>query len=597
MAFPQQFLDELVARNDIVDVVSSYVALQRKGSNYFGLCPFHNEKTGSFSVSPDKQIYHCFGCKHGGGVISFIMEIENLSFPDAVRFLAKRVNMEVPEDDTDREAARRRQRILALNKDAARWFYQNLSRPEGAAVAAYLEKRKISRKTAMNFGLGASLDSWDSLLTAMLSRGYSKKELLDAGLVIQNQKGRLYDKFRSRLMFPVIDVRGDVVAFGGRVLDKSDPKYVNTQETSVYSKRRNLYGINLAKKTKRPNFILCEGNIDVITLHQAGFDNAVASMGTALTTEQVRLLSRYTKELVLCYDNDTAGQLATDKAIKLLENSEFSVRVLRLPRRLQDGEYVKQDVDDFIKLQGAPAFQAILDGSEDQMDFRMDAAAAKYDLSDGRQKIAYAAEISALIASVPNAVEREVYAGRAAERAGISREAMLLEVKRSYGKRRGQEKRELKKEALNITALHQPHERSIRYSDPRSALAEEGVVRLLFLDSSLAGQCLPLSPEDFSSPLLEKVYRRQLDAAAEGRRLGLSLLAEELSPEEMGHITSLMQKPEAPARAEQSLKDYIAVIQESAAKRRGGPETADPLLAAMSKRSKDKKGYGGKHHG
>ena len=376
MAFPQQFLDELVSRNDIVDVVSSYVTLTRKGGNYFGLCPFHNEKTPSFSVSPDKQIYHCFGCKHGGGVISFIMEIENLSFPDAVRFLAKRANMEVPDDGADREASRRRQRILELNREAARWFYQTLSTPAGAAVAAYLDKRQITRKTAVSFGLGAAPDSWDSLLTAMIRKGYSKEELLAAGLVVQNKQGRLYDKFRNRLMFPVIDVRGDVVAFGGRVLDKSEPKYMNTQETIVYSKRRNLYGINLAKKTKRPNIILCEGNIDVITLHQAGFDNAVASMGTALTTEQTRILSRYTKELVLCYDNDGAGKAATEKAIALLENSEFAVRVLQLPRRLQDGEYVKQDVDDFIKFHGGAAFEAILNGSENQMDFRMDAAAA-----------------------------------------------------------------------------------------------------------------------------------------------------------------------------------------------------------------------------
>jgi len=594
MAFPQQFLDELVSRSDIVDVVSSYVALQRKGSNYFGLCPFHNEKTGSFSVSPDKQIYHCFGCKHGGGVISFIMEIENLSFPDAVRFLAKRAGMEVPEDDTDRDASRRRQRILALNKDAARWFYQNLSKPEGAAVAAYLEKRKITRKTAMNFGLGASLDSWDSLLSAMLAKGYSKKELLDAGLVIQNQKGRLYDKFRNRLMFPVIDVRGDVVAFGGRVLDKSNPKYVNTQETSVYSKRRNLYGINLAKKTKRPNFILCEGNIDVITLHQAGFDNAVASMGTALTTEQTRLLSRYTKELVLCYDNDTAGQLATQKAIALLENSEFTVRVLQLPRRLVDGEYIKQDVDDFIKFQGPAAFENILSGSENQVDFRMDAIAAKYDLNDGEQKIAYAGEASALIASLPNAVEREVYAGRAAERAGISREAMLLEVKRAYGKKRGRERREIQKENLNVVALRQPKDRSIRYDDPRSAMAEEGVVRLLFLDGTLARRCAALSPEDFSSPLLAAVYRAQLEAEAEGRPLSIPSLEEHLAPEEMGHLTSLLQKPESLAGADRSLPDYIHIIQESAVKRRGGGE-ADPLLAAMHK-NKEKKGYGGKQH-
>ncbi len=351
MAFPQRFLDELVDRSDIVDVVSSYVSLSKKGGNYFGLCPFHNEKTGSFSVAPDKQIYYCFGCHHGGGVIQFVMEIENLDFPNAVRFLAKRANMEVPEDNTGLEESRRRQRVLAVNRDAARWFYSNLSRPEGAAVAAYLERRKISRKTAMNFGLGASLDQWDALLNAMLEKGYTKADLLAAGLVVSNQKGRIYDKFRNRLMFPVIDVKGDVVAFGGRVLDKSEPKYMNTTETIVYSKRRNLYGINLAKKTKRPNFILCEGNIDVITLHQAGFDNAVASMGTALTTEQTKILSRYTKELVLCFDNDNAGQLATQKNIELLKDSEFNVRILQLPRRLADGEYVKQDVDDFIKFQ------------------------------------------------------------------------------------------------------------------------------------------------------------------------------------------------------------------------------------------------------
>ena len=588
MAFPQQFLDELVSRNDIVDIVSSYVSLTRKGSNYFGLCPFHNEKTGSFSVSPDKQMYHCFGCKHGGGVVNFIMEIENLSFPDAVRFLAKRANMDVPEDHSGQEDSRRRQRVLALNKDAARWFYQNLSRPEGRAAAAYLEKRRISRKTAMDFGLGASLDGWDCLMNAMLDKGYTKTELLAAGLAVRNQKGRLYDKFRNRLMFPVIDVRGDVVAFGGRVLDKGEPKYMNTTETIAYSKRRNLYGINLAKKTKRSNFILCEGNIDVITLHQAGFNNAVASMGTALTVEQTRLLSRYTKELVLCYDNDTAGQLATQKNLELLKNSEFSVRVLQLPRRLADGEYIKQDVDDFIKFQGAAAFEALLNGSENQMDYRMETVAAKYDLTNPEQKVAYAAEISQLLSTVASPVEREVYAGRAAEQAGISREAMLLEVKRAHGKRRGQERRALQREALNVGGLRQPKERTIRYADMRSAMAEEGVVRLLFLDGSLARRCESLSSEDFSSPLLGKVYQAQLEAYAQNRSLHLAALAESCTPEEMSHLTTVLHKPEALANADRSLSDYIRVIQEAADKRRGVPD-ADPLLAAMDK-FKEKKG-------
>ena len=596
MAFPQRFLDELIDRSDIVDVVSSYVALSRKGGNYFGLCPFHNEKTGSFSVAPDKQIYYCFGCHHGGGVIHFIMEIENLDFPDAVRFLAKRANMDVPEDNTGLEESRRRQRVLAVNRDAARWFYSNLSRPEGAAVAAYLEKRKISRKTAMDFGLGASPDSWDALLTAMGEKGYTKADLLAAGLAVSNQKGRIYDKFRNRLMFPVIDVKGDVVAFGGRVLDKSEPKYMNTTETMVYSKRRNLYGINLAKKTKRPNFILCEGNIDVITLHQAGFDNAVASMGTALTTEQTKILSRYTKELVLCFDNDTAGQLATQKNIELLKDSEFTVRVLQLPRRLVDGEYVKQDVDDFIKFQGAAAFEAILSGSAKQLDYRMEAVAAKYDLSDPDQKIAYGSEVSALIASLSNAVEREVYAGRAAETAGISRTAMLTEVERARRKKQGQERRTLQRENLNTAALRQPRDRTIRYTDLRSAMAEEGVIRLLLLDGTLADKCRELSQEAFSSPFLGRIYRTLTEAWDEGQALTAASLAAHCTPEEMSHLSGVLQKPESIANADRALEDYIQVIRRSAEKRQG-EEPDDPLRAAVEKNKADKKkkGNGGKH--
>ncbi len=592
MAFPQHFLDELSSRSDILDVVSSYVALTKKGSNYFGLCPFHNEKTGSFSVAPDKQMYHCFGCGNGGGVFKFIMEIENLSFPDAVRFLAKRANMDVPEDNAGQEEGRRRQRVLALNKDAARWYYQNLSRPEGAAVAAYLNRRRIRRKTAMDFGLGAALDSWDGLLSAMLDKGYTKAELLAAGLVVQNQKGRLYDKFRNRLMFPVVDVRGEIVAFGGRVLDKSEPKYMNTTETIVYSKRRNLYGINLAKKTKRPNFILCEGNIDVITLHQAGFDNAVASMGTALTVEQTRLLSRYTKELVLCYDNDSAGQAATQKNIDLLKNSEFTVRVLQLPRRLADGAYVKQDVDDFIKFQGPAAFESLLSGSEKQLDYRMEAIASKYDLTDQDGRLAYSGEVCQLIASLPNAVEREVYAGRAAEKAGISREAMLLEVKRLRGRKRGQEKRELQKEALNIPALRQPKDRALRYTDIPSAAAEEGVVQLLLTDPALAGQCGPLEEEDFSSPWLGKVYRLLREAYGAGRTVSLDSLSGSCEPGEIGRLAEILQRPASMSQAGRAMGDYIRAIERAAEKRR---QSADPLRAAVE-RSKEKKGYGGKRN-
>lgn len=594
MPFPQSFLDELIARSDIVDVVGSYVQLSRKGANLFGLCPFHSEKTGSFSVSPDKQIYYCFGCKRGGGVINFIMEEENLTFPDAVRFLAKRAGLEVPEEDGDRDAARRRGRLLELNRDAARFYYQALQQPEGAAVQAYLDRRKVTRATAVNFGLGASLDSWDALMTAMTAKGYAKSELLAAGLVVQGKNGRIYDKFRNRLMFPVIDERGDVVAFGGRVLDHSEPKYMNTQETAVYSKRRVLFALNLAKKSKRQGIILCEGNLDVVTLHQAGFDNAVASMGTALTTEQMRLLSRYTKELILCYDNDNAGKIATERALGLLNNSEFTVRVLQLPRRLENGEYVKQDADDFIKFQGAPAFERLLSGSENGIEFRMGQVADRYDLADDQARIAYCGEIADLLAGLSNPVEREIYAVRAAEAARVTPEAMGLEVQKAFKRRLAKEKKAQLRRDLNPAAELQPKERELHYENVRSARAEEGVVRLLVLDESLFPGDPPLSEEQFSSPALGRAFSLLWGNRSEGRPVTLAALAGELTAEEMNLLTGVCQQPEAPAgRRESALADYIRIIREESNKKAGGGE--DPLLAATEKYRK--LGSGGKQHG
>ena len=587
--FSQTFLDELIARNDIVDVVGSYVALTPKGGSYWGCCPFHNEKTPSFHVLQDKQFYHCFGCKKGGGVINFIMEIENLSYSDAVRFLAKRVNMEVPEDRASADANRLRKRLLALNRDAARWYYDVLQSSDGAAVRAYLDKRAIQRKIAVRFGMGASPDSWDALLRAMTAKGYTKQELLTAGLIVANKTGGFYDKFRNRLMLPVIDVRGDVVGFGSRVIDKSEPKYMNSTETPVYSKRRVLYGLNLAKKTKRPNMILCEGNLDVVTLHQAGFDNAVASMGTALTTEQIRLLGRYTKELVLCYDNDNAGQLATERALEMLNNTEFTVRVLKLPRRLADGEYVKQDADDFIKFQGAPAFERLLSGSENGVEFRMAQVAAKHDLRSDQGRIDYTAEISQVLSELDNAVEREVYANRAAEAADLSPDAMRQEVERAVRRRRYNARKKQERQELSPALTVQPVQRGSRYTNLRSAMAEEGVIRLLHLDPTLFGDTPPLQPEEFSSPLLGKIYGTMW--RQRHNRSGLSALTAELTGEEMSHLTTLLQKPESTANASQALADYIRVIREEQAKRDGSG--VDPLLLAKET-FKDKKRYGGK---
>ena len=582
---PQSFLDDLIARNDIVDVVGSYVALQQKGGSYWGCCPFHNEKTPSFHVMPDKQFYHCFGCKKGGDVISFVRDIENLSYMDAVRFLAKRVNLEVPDDRQDDDTARRRQRILALNRDAARWYYDVLQSLEGAAVQAYLDKRQIRKAIAVRFGMGASTANWDDLTRAMTARGYTKTELITAGLAVAGKKGGVYDKFRNRLMLPVIDQRGDVVGFGSRVIDNSEPKYMNTTDTPVYSKRHVLYGLNLAKKTKRPEIILCEGNLDVVTLHQAGFDNAVASMGTALTQEQIRLLSRYTKNLVLCYDNDNAGQMATQRALEMLSNTEFTVRVLRLPNKMVDGQPKKQDADDFIKAYGPDAFAQLLSGSAGGMEFRMAQVAGKYDLKDDRQRVAYAQEISQVLCQLENAVEREVYTNRAAEVSGFSKEAMRTEVERAARQRSSRDRKQRERRELNPAVSLQPTERSIRYTNLRSAMAEEGVIRLLLHDDTIFPQDAPLQEDDFSSPLLGKIFGLLWQHRSSA--YPMAALSASLSGEEMSHLTALIQKPESTANAEKSLQDYLRIIREEKMKR--ADSGADPLVLALEKKRNSQK--------
>ena len=584
MAIPDAFLDELVERSDIVDVVSQYVQLTKKGGNLFGLCPFHNEKTPSFSVSPDKQIYHCFGCGKGGGVVSFIMAIENLSFPDAVRFLAEKNGMTVPEESGDQEIPRQRKRMLELNREAARWFYACLNGPEGAKAAAYLEKRGISRKTANRFGLGAAPEGWDKLLTAMRAKGYTQEELLGAGLVTSGQRRRengtrsVYDKFRDRLIFPVIDIRGEVVGFSGRALnDDQDPKYLNSPETLVFSKRRTLFGMNLAKNSKRGSILLVEGNVDVVTLHQAGFDNAVATMGTSLTTEQTRLISRYAKEIIICYDNDPPGKKATERALDLLKNSEFSVRVLKLPDRIVDGIAVKIDADDFIRLRGAEAFEQLLSGSGGGMEFRLSELREKYDLSDDMQRLEYLRAVCAMLAEIASPVEREVWCTRAAAGAGVTAGALQQEVERQRSRNlksgRKQYERTLTRPARNA----QPQEKKLRYDDIRSAVAEEGVIRLLLLDPGMIRECA-LEAEEFTSPFLRRLYDELKERQREGRSLTPSALAAGMEEGEAALLTELLNKPEAGGQAKTTLQNYIDVIRQEKIMKSGNLEEISKLM-------------------
>ena len=586
MAIPRTFIDELTRRADIVDIVNGYVPLTKKGGNHWGLCPFHSEKTASFSVSQDKQIYHCFGCGKGGGVLSFLMEIENLTYPEAIRLLADKMGMEVPEEDAaDRDWRRRRDRILELNKLAAQFYYGQLSTSQGAAVAEYIGKRRISKKFANRFGLGAAPDAWDSLIRAMGEKGFDKRELMDAGLAVAGKNGGVYDKFRNRLMLPVIDLRGDVIGFTSRVMDGSAPKYLNTPETAIFKKRSILYGINYAKNTKRENMILVEGNIDVITLHQAGFDNVVATMGTALTEEHARLLSRYTKELVLCYDNDEAGKDATQRAIGILKNADFSVKVLQLPRRrTEDGELVKQDADDFIKYQGATAFEKLLNGSSNQVEYRLEVIQNKYDLIADDQRAAFLKEAAAMIATLSSPVEREIYGNRAAQAAGVSGETMAAEVEKAMKSRNYKAKKQEEQQAMTPANNFQPKERELRYANVRSARAEEGVLRLLLLDPSLYPKAQRLGEEKFSSPFLGKVYRLLTERWQAGEIPRIPTLTGDLSREEMNRLVMAVNQTEGGQNTEKALNDYIEIIEAEWAKRQAGG--VDALLAVREQKRK-----------
>jgi DNA primase len=593
MAIPDSFLDELNSRLDIVEVVSAYVPLTKRGGNHWGLCPFHHEKTPSFSVNEARQSFHCFGCGKGGGPIRFVMEMESLSFPDAVRKLAAQAGLEPPEERPgDSQWRERRRRILELNKEAARFYRSMLTDPRGAAVAAYIrDKRRISPKFSARFGLGAAPDAWDSLIIAMRELGYEKADLIEAGLAVAGKNGGVYDKYRNRLMLPVIDVRGDVIGFTSRVMDDSTPKYLNTPETALFKKRSILYGLNYAKSTKRPNFILVEGNIDVITLHQAGFDNTVAAMGTALTEEHVKLLSRYTKELVLCYDNDAAGMDATQRAIALLRGSDIGVKVLQLPRRRTDsGELVKQDADDYIKNFGPEAFEGLMDRSSNSIEYRLETAKAAFDLRQDDQRAQYLQTAAEIVASLPSPVEREIYGNRAADAADLSHQAMAQEVERLRKKRGWEAKRKEERQNLAPTQRLQPKERELRYANVRSARAEEGVLRVVLLDGQFFHQLDDLAEEDFSAPLLGKVYGLLRRRWQEGRPVNLAALDGVLTPQEADHIAAIAQEPQSLHTAQTALEDFKQTI---LAERRRGEIQNGQDLASLRDSLKQKKGYGG----
>ena len=580
MAFPPSFLDELIARNPIEDVVGQYVSLKRSGSNMFGLCPFHGEKTASFSVSPDKGIYYCFGCHKGGGAINFMMEVEGLSYPDAVRALAKRAGMQVPEDEQYQSRYRQQERLWALHKEAARFFHSQLYAPIGKAALDYAFGRGMTKGILTTFGVGYAPDSWDSLVKAMLAKGYTEEELKESGLVTVSQKnGRIFDRFRDRLMFPIIDVRGNVIAFGGRIIKKDSDaaKYLNSPETLIFNKRKNLFGLNLAKKTKQGYLILVEGNIDVVALHQYGFDNGIASLGTSLTEEQAALMTRYADQVVLIYDGDKAGQNATQRAIPILEKAGLQVKVLQI----KDAK----DPDEFLHKFGADRFKLLLEESSNRVEYQLAAIRRKYDLREDDQRVKFIAEVADFLSTLGSAVQREVYGHRAADDAKISYDAMKLEVSKAFKRRMARERKKQEKINLAPAQALQPKSRTIRYDNMKSAMAEEAVLAMTVKDPSLLDTAKNLTAEEFSSSLLGSVYGQLRSRHEQGLDVSLAVL-ENLSGEEMSHITSICQRQTGPVNAD-AFCDCVRIIQ---AENRASKVTTEDDLLALRKAYQGRKG-------
>ncbi len=566
---PTSFIDEVILKTDILDLIGSYSTLQHKGGSWVGLCPFHREKTPSFHVTPEKQMYYCFGCGAGGGAVQFVKAAENLSFIEAIEFLATRAGMTMPEDSND---VRQKQtdQLITIMRDAARWFHAQLSGPGSHTAVAYLQKRGLSPTMVKRFGVGFAPSGWDGLLRAMTALGHDKGQLLAAGLLVQNSKGGFYDKFRNRLMFPILDVRKRVIAFGGRSLDDTPPKYLNSPETLLFSKSRQLYALHEAKNTKSGRFVLTEGYLDTLALYQAGFDSAVASLGTALTGQHAALIARYVREAVVAYDSDEAGQKAAARAAPILQKAGLNVRILSLTGA--------KDPDEFIQRFGREAFAKLLDNAKSHADHALTSVQARHDLTADEGRVAYLQEAVETIVALSSPIEREIYTGRAAQVAGVSVDVVAAEIKKRLKQRQRKETRQL---------LQNPDGRTgPQRAQAKALTAEEDLLRILLLDSSMWAQLPPdLTADDFTDPFLKDIFAR---LHALGGQAGLAAL--DLSSEESGRLARLMQKPLSQAANRQALHDCVSTLQSQRALHTAD---GDEQLRIMMNQVRNKKGYGG----
>ncbi|MBE6713715.1 MAG: DNA primase [Ruminococcaceae bacterium] len=578
-------IEDLKFRNSIEDVISSYVSLSRAGSNLKGLCPFHSEKSPSFTVYTGDGHYYCFGCGAGGDVITFIMRMENLDYRAALEFLAKRAGVTLPDDDKGDKKGVSRSRILEMNKLAARFFHKALYSDEGAEARTYLMNRKLTGSTVKHFGLGYAPNSYDSLKNYLKSKGYTDEEMVSAFLCARSKKNEkhTYDVFRNKVMFPIIDVSGNVVAFGARVLDDSKPKYINTSDTPAFKKHRNLFGLNFAKNSKEDYLILCEGYMDVISLHAAGFTNAVAALGTAFNAETARLLKKYTDKVCLCFDSDGAGQNATNRALQTLSELDISVRVVKVP-----GE---KDPDDFIKAYGAEEFRRVLDSGQTPFDYKIYKILSKYNVENTDEKVRAARELCYIIADIPSKVERGIYVQKASKLLEIDAEGIKADIRSILRRKENERKKKDRDELIRSTARLGDRVDPDFAKEKKSGALESTVLGLMLYRGELVDTDREkelLSPEMFFSELNRRLYVK-IKECHEAGGFDFAMLGESFSPEEISKAEQMVAKRrELTNNSESAFLDAAAALKAEAEKIRQREEGWDISSLLERRRNENK---------
>ena len=542
MKYPREWIDSVRERSDIVELIGSYVTLRRAGSNYTGLCPFHSERTPSFTVFPDTQSFFCFGCEAGGDAFTFVMRSENLEYPEAVEFLAKRAGIQIPEtrEDSDQPRGISRARAYELNRAAARFYRDCLFDPAiGEAGMNYLrDTRGLDTAVIRHFGLGYAPNEFGVLLPHLKSLGFTEEEMRQCFLCGRSQSGRYYDYFRGRVMFPVINTAGEVVAFSGRdVTGTSKAKYLNSSDTPVFQKRKNLFALNFAKAHCAEQMILCEGNMDVVSMHAAGFENAVASLGTALTDEQARIMARYTKQVIIAYDGDSAGQRAAGRAMDIFARVGLDVRVLRITDA--------KDPDEYIRKFGTDAFARLLKGSSTGFSYRLDGVLNRYNIKEPEDRIKAAAELCGMVARVWSSAEREVYLQAVAERLGLPIDSLRRDVERAQARiqrdRHQSEARAARMSALALDDRVNPE----AAGNIRAAAAEDTVLGLMLLYEehrrAVREGAVSLTADDFVTAFNRRVFEAIMELENSDGGFSTAVLGEKFDPDEMGRLAKLAQ--------------------------------------------------------